>query len=246
MHKKHFKSIFLSDTHFGYPINRSDLLANFLQHNSCENLFLVGDIIDFWVINEKHKWYLDDSIALREMLKSKAKITYIPGNHDEIIRPYIPDIAIDGITIANEVSYESVSGKKFLIVHGDMFDSDQPVWHVLSHIGNEAYMFSLWLNKVIQKFRERAGLPPWSLSSFLKQNVKGAVNYINKFENHLIAHCKKGGYDGVICGHIHAAIIREIDGGLIYMNCGDWVESCTALVEHFDGRFELIHWPRKK
>lgn len=244
MHKTHYRSIFISDTHFGYPINRSDLLTNFLQHHTCDNLYLVGDIIDFWVLNDKCKWYKNDSLALREILKMKANKFYIPGNHDEIVRDFLP-IDLQGITFANELSYESVSGKRFLITHGDLFDSDQPGWQLLSHLGNEFYMFSLWVNKMIQKFREKAGLEPWSLALWLKQNVKGAVNYINKFENHLVAYCKKGGYDGVICGHIHTPVIRDMEG-LIYCNTGDWVESCTALVEHFDGRFELIHWPRKK
>jgi UDP-2,3-diacylglucosamine pyrophosphatase LpxH len=243
MPKKHYRSIFISDTHFGYPINRSDLLANFLQHHTCDNLYLVGDIIDFWVINEKGKWYENDSIALREILKMKAKKYYIPGNHDEVIREFLP-IDLEGITFANEIPYYSVSGKKFLITHGDLFDSDQPGWKVLSHIGNEVYMFSLWLNKLIQKFRERLGWEPWSLALWLKQNVKGAVSYINKFEVHLANYCKKGGYDGVICGHIHTPVIREMEEGLIYINTGDWVESCTALVENEDGLFELISWDK--
>jgi UDP-2,3-diacylglucosamine pyrophosphatase LpxH len=256
MSKKHYRSIFISDSHFGYPINRSDLLANFLSNHTCDNLYLVGDIIDFWVLKEKPYWKYEDSLAAREIIhKTKhSKTFYIPGNHDDILRPFLEDIHIAGVIFANELTHEGIDGKKYLVVHGDIFDSTRPVWDALSHIGNHAYMAALWINKKIITTREKFGWEPWSLSQYLKHNVKSAVNYITKFEDHMFDYAKEKQYDGVICGHIHTAGIKTVDHldkennpyTLKYMNCGDWVESCTALVEHDDGTFEIIEWMKKR
>lgn len=248
MKKKHFRSIFISDSHFGYSISRADLLANFLEHHSCDNLYLVGDIIDFWIIEKKWFWSLDTSAAFGEIinkLRSGANVFYITGNHDEVVRRFLDRIKIEGVEIANEVEHRGVDGKKYLVVHGDMFDNETQIWSVISHIGNNAYLLSLYVNKWINKIREFLNLEPWSISLYLKQHVKRVVNYINDFERHMTMYCKKGNYDGAICGHIHHAHIRDI-GELIYMNCGDWVESCTALVENDDGKFEIITWDKKK
>lgn len=242
--KKHFKSIFISDVHFGYNINRSDLLNDFLKHHSCDNLYLVGDIFDFWVLKNKMTWKYDDILAIRQILnkiKAGSKVYYIIGNHDEILREFLDEIDFEGIDFANEVEHIGVDGKRYLVIHGDLFDSSSPVWAILSHIGNSAYMFSLWLNRIVNKCRKMFNMEEWSLSLYLKRNVKAAANYIGKFESHMIDYCHQKKYNGAICGHIHSPCIRNVDD-LIYMNCGDWVETCSALVEHDDGKFEIIDW----
>jgi len=241
---RHYRSIFISDCHFGYSISRADLLANFLKYHTCENLFLVGDIVDFWVLEKKWHWPIDDAYAVVEIFKkiqNGTRVVYITGNHDDIIRAHINDIHIDGIEFLNELPYMSIMGKRYLIIHGDLFDNEQPVWDVLSHLGNNAYLISLHINKFVNRLRAYFKMPPWSLSLYLKQNIKGAVNFIIKFEDHMTEYCRRGGYDGAICGHIHSAGIRKI-GELDYMNCGDWVESCTALVENIEGSFEIVTW----
>lgn len=241
-----YKSIFISDTHFGYKINQSKLLANFLKNNSCDNLYLVGDIIDFWALERKFHWDLSDSMAAQEILnirRSGVPVTYITGNHDEFIRKHLDYISFEGIKFANEVDHVGVNGKKYLVIHGDIFDNETAVWDIISHLGNGAYMASLYLSKFINWVRGKMGLCPWSISLFLKQNVKSVVNYINKYEKHMIDYCKRGSYDGVITGHIHTPGTKIVDG-LEYFNCGDWVESCSALVEHMDGRFEIITWDK--
>jgi UDP-2,3-diacylglucosamine pyrophosphatase LpxH len=238
----HYRSIFISDTHLGYRINRSDLLNEFLKLHSCDNLYLVGDIIDFWSMEKKVSWSYSDSLVVRQILNKKrhgSNVHYITGNHDGVLRLIMDDLNIEGVSFHNELVHVAADGKRFLVVHGDLFDSNTAVWELISKIGDRAYTVSIYLNQFLNTLRRWVGLKPWSMSLFLKQNVKEAVKYINSFEEHMTEYCRD--YDGVICGHIHNACIRNI-GDLIYMNCGDWVESYTALVEHHDGRFELIHW----
>lgn len=241
---KHYKAIFISDSHFGYKVNRSDLLADFLKNHSCDQLYLVGDIFDFWVLKKRFSWTLNDSLALRQILnklKRKTEIFYIPGNHDEDIRNFMADINIEGIKIQNEVEHMGINGRAYLVIHGDIFDSDSAAWDCLCHVGNWAYIAALHFNKHFNTVRRWLGKEPWSISQYLKKKVKGVVNYVNKFEEHMVNHCKD--YDGCICGHIHTPKIGKI-GNLEYMNCGDWIESLSALVENEDGKFELVYWKK--
>ena len=241
---KHYRSIFISDCHLGFKRNSAKQLVEFLKSVSCENLYLVGDIIDFWELERGFHWTQADSSAVRQVLKKKRKGTnvyYIIGNHDGVLRENKDKYLPEGIPFMNEICHVGVDGKRYLVVHGDLFDNAAPIWEVISRIGGRAYSFSIVLNIWYNKLRKWCGLQPWSLSAFLKQNVKSAANYINKFERHMTEYCREGNYDGAICGHIHHATIQNING-LIYMNCGDWVESCTALVEHTDGRFEIIDY----
>lgn len=240
--EKHYRSIFISDAHFGYKLNRSDLLNDFLKYHSCEKLYLVGDIIDIWALERRLYWSYSDSLAVRQILNKKrhnSEVYYITGNHDGQLRTLLPDLNIEGITFHNELVHIGVDGKKYLVVHGDIFDNSTPVWEIVSRIGDRAYTISLYISNIYYKIREFLNLPPWSLSLYLKQNVKEAVKYINSFEKHMVEYCKD--YDGIICGHIHNAVIKDIEN-LKYMNCGDWVESFTALVENEDGTFEIIQW----
>lgn len=238
-----YKSIFISDFHLGSRSCQADALCEFLKNNTSENLFLVGDIIDGWRL--KRKWYFPQSHAnvIRRILtasKRGSNVYYIIGNHDEALRKFLSfDIEIGNIKLMNELSYEAVNGKTYLIIHGDFFDKLMLDKKWLMHLGDVAYDVMIFLNLQFNKIRNLFGMKYWSLSKWLKQNTKKSLNYIHKFEDHIVEHCKEHNFDGIVCGHIHVAAIKNIDG-IEYMNCGDWVESTTAIVEHFDGTFELL------
>lgn len=245
-----YKTIFISDVHLGTRDCKAELLNNFLKHNSCETLYLVGDIIDGWRIQQnKFRWAQSHSNVIRRILglaKRDTKVIYIAGNHDEFLRPMIPyQMSFGNIEIQNQYTHFGVDGKKYLVVHGDMFDGITKVAPWLSFLGDKAYDFVLALNTKYNRMRHWFGFGYWSLSKFLKLQIKRAVSYIFQFETNLTQYCQRKGFDGIICGHIHTAEIKNIDG-TIYMNDGDWVESCTALVEHYDGRWEIITWTKEK
>lgn len=244
--RKHYRSIFISDIHLGFKHNRSDLANDFLKRHSCDNLYLVGDIVDVWALERKFTWSLSDSLLVRSIVNKKrhgANIYYITGNHDGALRGFLKHIDVEGVKLCNEVIHIGVDNTKYLVTHGDIFDSNTSTWIILSKLGSRVYDASIVLNTWINRFLSKIGLEPWSMSNFLKQKVKSASKYIQRYEEHMLDYCARGNYDGVICGHIHKAEIREISG-LTYMNCGDWVESCTALVEHTDGKFEIITWSK--
>lgn len=243
-----YKTIFISDVHLGAKDCKADLLNNFLKHNACETLYLVGDIIDGWKVQQNRlRWKQSHTNVVRRILghaKRNTEVIYVTGNHDEFLRPLIPHgIGLGNITIVNDYAHLGVDGKKYLVVHGDMFDGITRLHKRLSFLGDRAYDFVLSLNTTFNRVRHRFGLGYWSLSKYLKHRVKKAVDFIFQFEANLASYCKRKGYDGVICGHIHNAEIKEIDG-VVYMNDGDWVESCSALVEHYDGRWEIVHWEK--
>lgn len=242
----HYKSIFISDIHLGTRGCSAEELLHFLKNTTCDNLFLVGDIIDGWQL--KKRWYFPQSHVniIRDLLtktKRGTKVYYIIGNHDETLRKFLGfQLTVGSIKFKNTHDYFGIDGKKYLIVHGDMFDSLMVYpkkW--LMHIGDNLYVSLIWVNTKLNKIRNMFGMKYWSLSNFLKKNTKQALTFITKYEEHIAKYCKERGYDGVICGHIHTAEIKEIDG-ITYMNDGDWVESRTALVEHTDGRWELINY----
>ena len=241
----HYKSIFISDIHLGSRGCQADVLCSFLKNNTCENLFLVGDVIDGWQLQKR--WFFPQSHAnvIRRILtaaKRGTKVYYILGNHDEALRKFLQfDIEVGNISLIDRFDYEAINGKKYLVIHGDFFDSLMVDNKWLMHIGDFAYNFMIWVNVHFNKIRKTLGMDYWSLSKWLKQNTKEALNFINNFEGHLSEYCKEESYDGIICGHIHVATIKDING-VEYMNCGDWVESSTALLEHIDGRFEVIEY----
>jgi UDP-2,3-diacylglucosamine pyrophosphatase LpxH len=241
-----YRAIFISDVHLGTNGCKANLLHNFLQHNSAPTLYLVGDIIDGWRVQQnKWTWKKAHNKVAREVLKlsqNGTTVIYITGNHDEFLRPLVGhNFSLGNITLHNHYEHLGADGKRYLVVHGDMFDGITRTAKWLSFLGDHAYDFILTLNTHFNAARHRLGLGYWSFSKFIKHRVKKAVDFIFKFEQNLADYCKRKGYDGVICGHIHTAEIKEIDG-VAYMNDGDWVESCTALVEHEDGRWEIIHW----
>lgn len=240
-----YRTIFISDTHLGTRGCRGDFLADFLRRTSCENLFLVGDIIDGWRLRKSWYWDENHDDVLRLILRKArngTKVTYIPGNHDEMFRSWLPaGVDISGIRLSKDAEHVTADGKRFLIMHGDEFDNVVRYAKFLALLGDWAYTTALVINRWFNAGRRRLGLPYWSLSAWLKRQVKEAVKAIDRFESALAAEARRRGYDGVVCGHIHHAEMREVDG-IMYMNDGDWVESCTALVEHHDGRMELIDW----
>ena len=236
----HYKSIFISDVHLGTKDCKAELLNNFLKNNTCETLYLVGDIIDGWKITQnKWRWNQNHTNVIRRILghaKRGTKVIYVAGNHDEFLRPLIAyNLNFGRIEIANQTIHFGIDGKKYLVTHGDLFDGITRLAPWLTFLGDRAYDFVLWLNTKFNWIRHKLGFGYWSLSKFLKHRVKKAVDFIFHFERNLVNYCIRKKYDGVICGHIHTAEIKEIDG-VVYMNDGDWVESCTALVENFDGR----------
>jgi UDP-2,3-diacylglucosamine pyrophosphatase LpxH len=240
----HYKSIFISDIHLGTRGCQADALCAFLKSNTCDNLFLVGDILDGWRLSKK--WYFPQSHAnvLRRILtaaKRGTNVYYILGNHDEAFRKFLQyDIDIGNIKILDRYSYFAVNNKKYLVIHGDFFDSLMVNKKWLMHIGDTLYNFIIWFNTHFNSVRLFFNLPYWSLSNWLKSNTKQAVNFINNYEQHVANYCKSQSYAGIICGHIHHAEIKLIED-VEYMNDGDWVESLTAIVEHVDGTFEIYY-----
>lgn len=243
-----YKSIFISDVHLGTRFSKAKTLLNFLKHNESENLILVGDIIDGWAIKRKFIWPQTHSDVIQKVLKKARKgtnVTFITGNHDEFLRPFVPLILGNALTISNELEYQGINGKKYYITHGDFFDSITMTKKWLAILGDYGYDLLLHLNSILNFVRKKVGIQKyWSLSKYIKDNVKSSVSFINDFESVLSTHAKNKGYDGIICGHIHKAEIRYIDE-IEYLNCGDWVESCTAIVETFDGEFKIINWLEK-
>jgi UDP-2,3-diacylglucosamine pyrophosphatase LpxH len=240
-----YRSVFISDVHLGTRGCRSDFLADFLRRTSCEKLYLVGDIIDGWRLRKS--WYWDEGCdeVLRLILKharSGTEVTYIPGNHDEMFRAWLPlGLEIAGIRLRKEAVHVTADNRRLLVMHGDEFDSVVRYAKFLALLGDWAYTAALTCNTWFNAARRRLGYPYWSLSAWLKRQVKEAVKAIDRFEGALAGEARRRGLDGVVCGHIHHAEMREV-GGVLYINDGDWVESCTALVEHHDGRLELVDW----
>ncbi len=251
----HYRAVFLSDTHLGTRGCRSDFLADFLARMSCDRLFLVGDIVDGWRLRKSWYWDPMHDKVVRLILKhvrNGTQITYVPGNHDEMFRPWLPSVAegpgssapgleVAGVTVQREAEHTTAKGLRLLVIHGDEFDGVMRYAKFLAVLGDGAYTTALVVNRWFNTGRRWAGYPYWSLSQWLKQQVKGAVKAIDRFETALADEARRRGFDGVVCGHIHHAEMRTVNG-VLYCNDGDWVESCTALVEHQDGRLELLDW----
>ncbi len=242
-----YRSVFVSDTHLGTRGCRSDFLAHFLGAMTCQNLFLVGDIVDGWRLRKSWYWDQSHDDVVRHILRhasAGSKVVYIPGNHDEIFRAWLPHrLEFHGVRLLGEAEHVTSDGKRLLVIHGDQFDSVVRYAKIVALFGDWAYTAALNLNRWFNVIRRSMGYPYWSFSRWAKQRVKQAVKFIDRFETTLAAEAKRRNFDGVVCGHIHHAEMRQIDG-ILYLNTGDWVESCTALVEHHDGTFELIEWAK--
>jgi UDP-2,3-diacylglucosamine pyrophosphatase LpxH len=238
-----YRSIFLSDIHLGLRDSRADYLIDFLQHTESEYLYLVGDIIDFWKLRKGGRWTSTQANVLKMIIdkaESGTRVIYVPGNHDELVKEY-HQTSFGGVEIQLEAIHTTEDGRKMLVLHGDEFDCIVMNNRWLAHLGSEAYDFLLWMNRSLNSIRGRLGLRYWSLAKYLKQRVKDAVSYISSYQDAVVRMAKEKGVDGVVCGHIHHATITKYED-LEYINCGDWVESCTAIAETETGEFKLIHW----
>ena len=240
---RHYRTIFISDTHLGTRGCKADLLADFLIHNDCQTLYLVGDIVDGWRLKKNWYWSPSHSAVLNAILRKVdegTRVIYVPGNHDEVFRDYC-GVSLAGVELKHEAVHETADGRSLLVIHGDHFDGVVTYARWLAHLGDYAYALALVLNDAFNGLRRRLGLPYWSLSAYLKHKVKNAASFISDFERALARETKTRGFDGVVAGHIHHAETKLIDG-VLYCNDGDWVESCTALVEDARGRLKIVRW----
>jgi UDP-2,3-diacylglucosamine pyrophosphatase LpxH len=238
-----YRAVFISDLHLGTAGCQAHALLDFLKCHPCQTLYLVGDIIDGWQLRRKWFWPQSHNDVVQKLLRKARKgcrVVFVPGNHDEFARQFHGH-SFGGIEVINEAVHTMADGRRLWVVHGDHFDGVIQCAKWLAYVGDNLYEFTLRLNRHLNSLRARMGLPYWSLSQYLKHKVKTAVNYVSDFEGAVAAEAHRQGYQGVVCGHIHRPEMRFIDGTL-YCNDGDWVESLSALVEHQDGRLELVHW----
>jgi UDP-2,3-diacylglucosamine pyrophosphatase LpxH len=241
--RRKFRTVWISDVHLGTKGCNAELLIDFLDTTDSETMYLVGDIVDGWRLKKKLYWpTAHNDIVWRILKRAKrgTRIVYVPGNHDEVFRQF-SGLNFGGVHIERTAVHVTADGRRLLVMHGDEFDAVMLAHRWLAVVGDAAYTLLMGLNRWLNAVRSRLGLPYWSLSKMAKHKVKNAVAFISAFED-VVARAAAGrGVDGVVCGHIHTAEMRDLEG-VVYYNDGDWVESCTALVEHFDGRMEILHW----
>ena len=238
-----YRTLFISDLHLGTRASQADMLIDFLRHNDAETIYLVGDIVDFWRIRRGAIWPQSHNDVLQKILRKVRKgtrVVFIPGNHDDGLRQYCGQ-RFGGIEIGRPAIHAPADGRRYLIIHGDEFDVVVRYAKWLAFLGDRGYELALATNAPLNFVRKRLGLDYWSLSSYLKQRVKTAVNFIGEFENSLAEEAKRRQVEGIVCGHIHHAASREIHG-VHYVNTGDWVESCTAVGETLGGELQVIRW----
>ena len=235
------RTVWISDLHLGTPGCQAEALLDFLRDVECDTLYLVGDIIDGWQLRRQWFWPQSHNDVVQKLLRKARKgtrVVFVPGNHDEFARKYLGN-NFGGIDVVEECVHQLADGRRLWVTHGDLFDGVIQHAKWLAYMGDHAYEFTLKLNRHLNTWRARLGLPYWSLSRYLKFKVKRAVSYVADFEAAVAREARARGLQGVVCGHIHHAEMRTIDG-ILYCNDGDWVESLTALVEHADGRLALI------
>lgn len=241
--RTHYRTVWISDVHLGTRGCNADLLIDFLDHVDCDTLYLVGDIIDGWRLQKKFYWpdsHNDIVWRILKRAKRGTRTVYIPGNHDEMFRQFT-GLNFGGVEIRRSAVHETADKRRLLVLHGDEFDAVMLAHRWLAFLGDAAYTSLMRLNWIVNKVRRRFDLPYWSLSKIAKHKVKNAVEFIGRFEELVAKAAKNRSVDGVVCGHIHTAEMREIDD-IQYYNDGDWVESCTALVEFGNGQMEILHW----
>jgi UDP-2,3-diacylglucosamine pyrophosphatase LpxH len=238
-----YRAIWISDIHLGTRACKAEYLVDFLRHTDSQYLYLVGDIIDFW--NLRNGWYwpaLHNQVIQAVMDKAArgTRVVFVPGNHDEVFRDHLGRV-FGGVRVEADVIHTTADGRRLLVLHGDEFDTIVMHSKWLAHIGSWIYDVLLYANRWVNAVRRRLGLRYWSLAAYAKQKTKSAVNFIGNFEQALVHEARRRGVDGVVCGHIHKAEMREFSE-VLYCNDGDWVESCTALVERANGALAVIHW----
>ncbi|MGV2123643.1 UDP-2,3-diacylglucosamine diphosphatase [Agrobacterium vitis] len=240
---RHVRTLFISDVHLGSKAAKTDFLLDFLRVYDADTIVLVGDIVDGWRLKRSWYWPQGCNDVVQKLLRKARKgtrIVYIPGNHDEFLRGF-PGTHFGGIEVLDQMIHETADNKRYLVLHGDQFDVVVRNARLLAYMGDWAYDMAIAINVVLAAVRRRMGMPYWSFSAWAKLQVKHAVNFIGEFQKVVADEARRNDVHGVICGHIHHAVMEDV-GGIHYINTGDWVESCTAVAEHFDGHFELIEW----
>lgn len=247
MDKPRYRAIFISDVHLGTSGCQADALLDFLKTHPSDYLYLVGDIVDGWQLRRNWYWPQSHNDVVQKLLRRARKgcrVIFVPGNHDEFARHFVGH-QFGGVDVVMDAIHTTADGRRLWVAHGDYFDGVVQCAKWLAYLGDNLYEFTLKLNRHLNHWRAQLGLPYWSLSAYLKHKVKKAMIYVTNFEVAVANEAKRRGHQGVVCGHIHRAAIRHIDS-ILYCNAGDWVENCTALVEHEDGRLELLQWlPRE-
>jgi len=241
--RRTYRTIWISDVHLGTKGCNAEMLIDFLDNVDSETMFLVGDIIDGWRLKKKFYWpATHNDIVWRILKRAKrgTRIIYIPGNHDEMFRQFT-GLSFGGVEIRRSAFHDTADGRRLMVLHGDEFDTVMLAHRWLAFVGDALYGMMMGLNVWVNWFRQKLDLPYWSLSKVAKHKVKNAVEFISRYEELVSRAASERGVDGVVCGHIHTAEIRRIDD-IVYYNDGDWVEGCTALVEHLDGTMEILHW----
>jgi len=240
---RRYRSLFISDLHLGTRGVQAAALLEFLRDHDADTIYLVGDIVDGWRLRSSWHWPQAHNDVVQKLLRKARKgsrIVYVPGNHDEFLREFCGS-NFGSIELVESIVHHAADGKRYLVIHGDVFDVVVRHAKWLAFLGDWAYVLALELSGHVNYVRRKFGFTYWSLSAWAKSKVKNAVNFIGRFEETLAMEAARHGVDGVICGHIHTASVRDLKG-IAYLNTGDWVESCTAIVEHYDGRMELIRW----
>ena len=235
---------FLSDIHLGTRACQAERLLGFLREYTADELYLIGDIVDFWAMKRGIHWNAAQNTVVQKVLRRARhgeRVVFIPGNHDEALRDYV-DTAFGEIQVVEEAVHTMADGRRFLLIHGDAFDQVTRHHRWVALLGDVSYNWLVRASRWVSWLRRKLGLAGyWSLAGYAKRRVKKALNFIFDFEENAVRHAASRGLDGIVCGHIHCAVIKDI-GGVAYVNCGDWVDSCTAIVEHLDGRLELVEW----
>lgn len=253
MPSRRYRTLFLSDLHLGMRGARADRVVDFLRHHDADRWVLVGDIVDGWALRRSWHWPQAHNDVIQKLLRkvrAGAEMVYVPGNHDGAARQFV-GMTFGGILVQREWIHDTADGRRLLVLHGDEFDGVVRLAPWLSRLGAWAYEWTLKANRPVAAVRRKLGYPYWSLSAYLKQRTKRAVQYMGEFESAVARRAVEAGVDGIVCGHIHRPELRVFapasgEGGcraVLYANCGDWVESCTALAEHEDGTLELLRWP---
>ena len=238
------RALFLSDIHLGSRACQAEQLLSFIKDYEPEYIFLIGDIVDFWAMSRGVYWPAAHNTVVQKLLKKArhhVKVILIPGNHDEALREYIGS-SFGDIALVRDYIHTAADGRRYLLVHGDEYDQVTTYHRWVSVLGDVSYNLLVRLNRALSLIRRKLGVSGhWSLADYAKRNVLRAVSFISDFENSVVHNVRHRGLDGVICGHIHTPAIKRIDG-ITYINCGDWVDSCSAIVEHYDGRMQLVRW----
>jgi UDP-2,3-diacylglucosamine pyrophosphatase LpxH len=242
-----YRTIWISDIHLGTHGCQADQMIDFLKHTESDFLYLVGDIVDGWQLRKRWYWPQKHNDVVQKIMRRArkgAKVFFLPGNHDEAARDFC-GLYFGGVYVADEAIHVTAAGKRLMVLHGDKYDAVMTYAKWLAKLGDAAYTFALSVNTWFNYIRRKLGFSYWSLSAYLKNRVKNAVEYIGSYEKFIAEEARRHHVDGVVCGHIHYAEMRMIDS-VLYANDGDWVESCTALVEDFDGNLSIVNWVKDK